>query len=174
VAGQVRILGTGQLLELQRRLRAAGGPQLRRNFARRIRRAAEPLHADLQRTVRTLPIRGEGSSGRTRRRAGDDGRAHREAGLRESIARAIRISVRTTSSAGATVWIDGSRLPIDQRNLPNKLDDGHWRHPVFGNKSVWVNQYAQPWWGVTIRRHEGRMRAEVARTLDDVARSLRG
>lgn len=174
MAGDVRIVGTGQLLELQRRLRAAGGPRLQRNFARRIRRAAEPLHQDLQRTVRSLPIRGEGSGGRTRRGGGRDGRAGRDAGLRETIARAIRISVRTTGSPGARIWIDRSRLPADQRSLPNRLDEGRWRHPVFGNRRRWTTQYAQPWWGVTIRRHEPRMRAEVARVIDDISRSLSG
>jgi hypothetical protein len=93
-------------------------------------------------------------------------------GLREPIARAIRISVRTGGSPGARIWIDRSRIPRDQRSLPERLDDGRWRHPVFGNRRRWTTQYAAPWWGVTIRRNEARMRAAVARVLDDVARRL--
>jgi hypothetical protein len=169
----VRILGTGQLLELNKRLRAAGGQRLQQNTARRIRRAAEPVRTELQRAIRTNPIRGAGG-GSTRRRAGDDGRAHRVAGLRESIAHAIRLSVRTTGNPGARIWIDRGQLPADQRSLPDRIEDGRWRHPVFGNRSVWVNQYSRPWWAPTLRRMEPRMRAEVARVLDDVERRLGG
>lgn len=169
----VRILGTGRLLELDRRLRAAGGRRLEQNLHRRVRRAAEPTHTALQNAIRTVPIRGPGG-GATRRRAGDDGRAHRTVGLRESIARAIRISVRSTQPVGARIWIDRGRLPADQRSLPDRIDDGRWRHPVFGNRSVWVNQYGRPWWGVTLRRMEPHMRREIARVLDDVESRLRG
>lgn len=170
----VRILGTGQLLELNRRLRAAGGREVQQNLARRIRRAAEPTRDELQRAIRGTPIRGTGGAGRRRRRGGADGRAHRVTGLRESIARAIRISVRTTGRPGARVWIDRSLLPADQRSLPNRIEDGRWRHPVFGNRSVWTTQYGRAWWAPTLRRMEPRMRAEVERVLDDTRRRLGG
>lgn len=169
----VRIVGTGQLIELQRRLRAAGGPRLQQNLNRRIRRAAEPTRDALQAAIRTTPIRGTGSA-TPRRRAGDDGRAHRDAGLRETIARAIRISVRTGGSPGARIYVDRSRLPADQRSLPERIDEGRWRHPVFGNRSKWTTQYGRPWWGVTVRRMEPHMRREVVRVLDDVESRLRG
>jgi hypothetical protein len=161
-----RITGTGQLLQLQRRLRAAGGPELRQNFARRLRHAAEPLHRDLQNTVRTLPIRSQGGSSRR------GGPSPTTRPLRATIAAAVRISVRTGGNPGAKVWIDRSRLPADMRNMPARLDEGRWRHPVFGNRRRWATQYASPWWSVTIRRHEPRMRTEVARILDDVERRL--
>lgn len=169
----VQILGTGQLVELQRKLRAAGHEDIRRNLARAVRRAAEPLQADLQRTVRTLPIRGEGSAaGRRRRTARDNGRAGRDAGLRETIARSIRITIRTTTNPGARVWIDKSRLPPDQRNLPARLDEGRWRHPVYGNRRRWATQYAQPWWDVTVRRHQDDMRRQIAKVIDQVRNRL--
>lgn len=169
----VRVLGTGQLLELDKRLRAAGGRRLEQNLHRRIRRAAEPTRDALQRAIRTNPIRGTGGGG-TRRRAGDDGRAHRVTGLREAIARAVRVSVRTTGNPGARIWIDRSRLPADQRSLPDRIDEGRWRHPVFGNRKRWTTQHSRPWWGATLRRMEPHMRAEVARVLDDVERRIRG
>lgn len=169
----VRILGTGQLLELNKRLRAAGGEGIDQSLKRRIRRAAEPVRGELQRAIRTNPIRGAGGAG-SRRRAGDDGRAHRVAGLRESIARAIRISVRTTGRPGARIWIDRGRLPADQRSLPDRIEDGRWRHPVFGNRKRWTTQYSKPWWAPTLRRMEPRMRAEVARVLDDVSHRIGG
>ncbi|WP_329311710.1 hypothetical protein [Streptomyces sp. NBC_01262] len=163
----VRITGSGQLLELQRRLRAAGHENLRSSLQRRIRRAAEPLRDDLQSAVRGLNIRGQGGSGR-------GGRSPTTRPLRATIADAIRISVRTTGTVGARVWIDRSALPPDMRAMPNKLNDGRWRHPVFGNRRRWATQYASPWWEITIRRHTPRMEREVARVLDDVQRRLGG
>jgi hypothetical protein len=162
----VRILNTGSLLELSRRLRTAGGPRLRNNMGRRIRRAAEPLHRDLQSSMRGLNIRSQGGGGRS-------GPTLNERPLRETIAAAIRISVRTTGNPGATVWIDKGRLPPDMRNIPDRLNEGRLRHPVFGNRRRWVNQYASPpWWDDVVRQHRPRMEQEVARILDDVRRSL--
>ncbi|MGA6159590.1 hypothetical protein ACPEIC_40350 [Stenotrophomonas sp. NPDC087984] len=161
----VRITGTGQLLNLSRDLRRAGGSRLQRNFARRIRRAAEPLKDDLQNAIRTVPIRGQGARSR-------GGPSPTSRPLRATIAAAIRISVRTSGNPGARVWVDRAALPPDMRNMPNKIEEAHWRHPVYGNKRRWAAQYASPWWDVTIRRHTPRMTAEVERVLDDVQRDL--
>lgn len=165
----VRILNTGSLLELSRRLRAAGGENIRNSMHRRIRRAAEPLRDDLQSTMRGLDIRSQG------RRTRPGGPSPNTRPLRETIAAAIRISVRTGNALGATVWIDKGRLPRDLWGVPGQLNDGRLRHPTFGNKSRggWVNQYASPpWWDTTVRRHRPRMEQEVARVLDDVRRRL--
>jgi hypothetical protein len=164
VTSYVRLTGTGQLIELRRRLRRAGGPRLQQNFARRLRRAAEPMRADLQSTMRSLRVAGSGG--------GNPSPTTRP--LRATIAAAIRLSVRYGSSPGARVWIDRSALPADLRNMPNRLNDGFWRHPVFGNRHAWVRQTARPygWWDKTIDQHKPRMAAEVERVLNDVRRSL--
>lgn len=162
----VRILNTGSLLELSRRLRAAGGENIRQSMHRRIRRAAEPLRDDLQSTMRGLDIRSQGSRGRS-------GPSTNTRPLRDTIASAIRISVRTGSNPGATVWLDKGRMPPEMKNVPSQLNAGRLRHPVFGNRRRWVNQYASPpWWDTTVRNHRPRMESEVARILDDVRRRL--
>ncbi|MDJ0461553.1 hypothetical protein [Streptomyces sp. H27-C3] len=169
--GSVQILGTGQLLELQRKLRAAGQENLRRNMQRRIRRAAEPLHADLVATVSGLPIR---SAGRSAGKRGGPSPTTRP--LRATIAGAIRISVRTSGAPGARVWVDKSRLPHDLRNMAQTLNDpsGRVRHPVFGNRRRWANQTVSPsmWWEKTVGKHKPRMQSEVARIVDDVRSQL--
>ncbi|MFD8687857.1 hypothetical protein [Streptomyces sp. NPDC059651] len=164
----VRILGTGQLLELQRRLRAAGGENIRSSMQRRIRRAAEPLRDDLQSTIRGLPIR---SAGRGSGKRGGPSPTTRP--LRATLAEAIRISVRTSGNPGARVYVDKGRLPPDLRNMPQVINEGRIRHPVFGNRRRWATQTATPlWWDKTVRTHTPRMTAEVARVLDDVRRRL--
>ncbi|WP_327655697.1 hypothetical protein [Streptomyces sp. NBC_00483] len=175
---EVRILNTGSLLELQRRLRAAGNENIRSSMQRRIRHAAEPLKDDLQSKIRGLDIR---SDGRKRNRDGvvpHGGPSPTTRPLRATIAGAIRISVRTTAGgAGAKVWVDKSRLPADLRNMPKVINEGpppgRIRHPVFNNRSRWASQYVQPhWWDNTVRDHMPRIEREVARVLDDVRRRL--
>ncbi|MEU4133659.1 hypothetical protein [Streptomyces wuyuanensis] len=172
MARTVQVVGTGQLIELSRRLRAAGGSRLKANFARRIRRAAEPMHQDLQQTIRSLPI---SSGGRGAGKRGGPSPTKRP--LRATIAGAIRISVRTGANPGARVWIDKGRLPSDLKNMPKVINEGpppgRIRHPVFGNKKRWVNQSVPPfWWDKTVAKHQPRMRAEVERVLADVRNSL--
>lgn len=165
----VRVTGTGQLLELSARLRRAGHENIRASFQRRIRRAAEPLRDELQDTIRNLAITSQGRS--TGKRGGPSPTTRP---LRASIARAIRISVRTGGSPGARVWLDRSLLPPDiPVGLVNRINDGRIRHPVFGNRRRWAQQNATPlWWDKTVRAHQPRITREVERIVDDVRRRL--
>jgi hypothetical protein len=172
VAQSVQITGTGQLIELSRRLKAAGGSRLKQNFARRIRHAAEPLKNDLQQTIRSLPIRSEG-----RKPGKRGGPSPTTRPLRATIAGAIRISVRTSGNPGARLWIDKGRLPPDLRNMPKVINEGpppgRIRHKVFGNRKKWANQWVTPfWWDKTVAAHRDRMAREVARVVDDVRNQL--
>ncbi|MFD7978895.1 hypothetical protein [Streptomyces sp. NPDC059071] len=168
--GNVQIHGTGQLIELSRRLKAAGGPRLKANYVRRIRRAGEPLKNDMQQTIRNLPISAE-----PRKAGSRGGPSPTKRPLRATIAEAVRLSVRTGSNPGARVWIDRSALPSDLKFMPEAMNkpNGRIRHPVFGNKKRWVNQWTTPlWWDKVVRQHTPRMRAEVEKVIDDVRRSL--
>jgi hypothetical protein len=164
----VQILGTGQLVQLQRRLRAAGHENIRSSMQRRIRRAAEPLKAELQQTMRSLPIRSD-----PRRPGKRGGPSPTTRPLRATLASAVRISVRTAGSPGARVWIDRASLPRDLRNMPTVMNEGRIRHPVFGNRRRWATQWTdRGWWDKTVQRHTPRMQAEVARVVDDVRNRL--
>lgn len=168
--GSIQITGTGQLLELSRRLHGAGGPRLRQNMQRRIRRAAEPLRTDMQQTIRSLPIKAE-----PRKPGSRGGPSPTSRPLRATVAEAVRLSVRTSANPGARVWVDRSALPSDLKNMPWVMSspNGRIRHPVFGNKKRWANQWTTPmWWDKVVRGHEPRMKSEVARVLDDVRRQL--
>lgn len=165
----VQILGTGQLLDLSRRLRAVSGAPIQRNMVRRIRRAAEPLHRDMQNTIRHLDLHAD------RRRPGSHGGpSPTSRPFRAALAEAVRISVRASSSPGARVFVDKGRLPRDiSAGVLYQLNSGRLRHPVFKNRSRWTNQRTTPmWWERTVREHTPRMQAEVARVLDDVRRQL--
>ena len=167
--GDIRVIGTGQLLELQRRLRRAGHENIRSSMQRRMRRAAEPLRDDLQDTIRGLNISSQGRKSGSR-----GGPSPTTRPLRAGIAQAVRISVRTTGNPGARVWLDKNLLPPDiPIGVVNRLNEGRLRHPVFGNKRRWAQQNATPlWWDKTVRAHTPRITREVERVVDDVRRHL--
>jgi len=163
----MRITGTGQLLELNRRLRAAGHENIRQSMIRRFRYAGEQVAEDLRREVRGLQIRGTGST--------RPGRALRTSPpLRPEIAAAIRVSVRTGTFPGARIWVDRSRMSAGRENLPARTNEGRWRHPVYGNRDAWTTSRSQPWWAPTIRRNEQKMRDAAQLILSDVESRLRG
>lgn len=170
----VQILGTGQLVRLSRRMRAAGGPRLRQNFARRLRRAAEPLQNDLRQAIRNQPITSEGRKRGRDGRMSHGGRSPTTRPLRATLAGGVRTSVRQGASPGARVWMDRDRLPHDVRNMPWVINTGRIRHPVFGNRKRWATQWARPsgWWTRTTNAGVPRMQAEVERVLRDVRRDL--
>lgn len=166
----VRILGAEQLLALHSRLRRADEDRIAALMTRRIRRAAEPLRDELKNTIRTLPIRSE-----PRKPGKRGGPTATTRPLRATVAEAVRISVRTTRPVGARVWVDRWSLPSDLQKMPAVMNsaNGRIRHPVFGNKKRWANQWTTPlWWDKTVRAHTPRMQAEVARVLDDVRRTI--
>lgn len=165
----IRVIGTGQLLDLQAKLRRAGHENIRQSMQRRIRRAAEPLRDDLQNSIRSLSISSQGRGAGKR-----GGRSPTTRPLRASIAAAIRISVRTGGNPGAKVWLDRARLPDDiPVGLVNRINEGRIRHPVFGNRRRWAQQNATPlWWDKTVRAHQPRITREVERVVDDVRRRL--
>ncbi|WP_228915902.1 hypothetical protein [Streptomyces sp. DH20] len=174
MAGNVQIVGTGQLVELSRRLRAAGGPRLRQNLARRVRRAAEPLHRDLQGAVRTMALQSEGRKRNKHGQVPHGGPSPTTRPFRRMLAGGVRISVRTTSSPGARVWVDRSRIEPKARNVLHQVNaTGRLRHPVFGNRKRWANQRSQAgWWTRRVQAGLPRMQAEVQRVLADVRRDL--
>jgi len=169
VPQNIRVIGTGQLLELQARLRRAGHENIRQSMQRRIRRAAEPLRDDLQDTIRHLTITSQGRGAGKR-----GGPSPTTRPLRASIAAAVRISVRTSGTPGARVWLDKALLPPDiPVGVVNRLHEGRLRHPVFGNKRRWAQQNTTAlWWDKTVRAHEARITREVERVVDDVRRRL--
>ncbi|MFF3891397.1 hypothetical protein [Streptomyces sp. NPDC001914] len=168
MVSDIRITNTGSLLELQRRLRAAGHENIRASMQRRLRHAAEPLRDDLQSAISGLDISSQGRRGRP------GGPSPTTRPLRATIAEAIRISVRTAGNPGARVWLDKGRLPSDiPMGLVNRINEGRIRHPVFNNRKRWVQQNATPlWWDNTVRKGRPRMEREAARVLDDVRRRL--
>lgn len=83
--------------------------------------------------------------------------------LRENIASAAG----ATASGGAVkaslaFRVRAGQLPPSQRKLPRRWDSpAGWRHPVFGNRDIWVAQKGHPYFRSTINDRRGELDAGV-------------
>jgi len=91
-------------------------------------------------------------------------------GLRQSIARATKLQV---TAKGVRFYVDSSKMPESQRNLPRLLDsEKGWRHPLFGNREDWVDQKGGPYFGSTIKKKAPEFRRAIENAMDEVRRDL--
>lgn len=178
-----------QFRDLSKRLRQAGRTDLRKNLRKAIQDAGKPAVAATQDAVRSIPITSEGLGSRVgdfrvpansrgggqkqrRQHKAESSRTEkarqralkRGGGLREAAARTVRIQITTR---GIRIISDSKAMPANQRTLPKRLDSPKgWRHPVFGNRQVWVTERGKPWFGATIQQHAPEFRAAVVDAMD--------
>jgi hypothetical protein len=133
---QVTIRDAGDLKAVNRALgQAANGKQLKKELRGRLRDVGRPLVAEVKSAWQSAPS----GRGKVRRRGGS---------LRGNLARATRLEVRLTGKqAGVRVRTDGRRMPDGMKSLPGYAEGVRrrpWRHPVYGNRDVWVTQQPFP------------------------------
>jgi hypothetical protein len=157
VVAYIRVEGTEQFTKLARDLREAGDGRLVRELAKSMKASAAPIE-DAQKAkvqgIATSSSRGGALARAARaarllgkRKAGPAAklRAHRASGLRAAAARTVKTQVSTAGNAASVrIKSDASRMPTDQRKLPQAMNKGRWRHPAFANRKVWVTQTVSP------------------------------
>lgn len=144
----VRVTGADNLAVLAKRLKEIGDNDLRKEMLAGIRRAAKPMtQAAKERAESDLPKAG---------------------GLNEVVAKS-KFSTRTRT-AGRT---PGVRVVASNPHDVQSIDRGRLRHPVFGNREVWVTQKITPgWFTDAMNSHADEVRREMLRVLNTVARKL--
>jgi hypothetical protein len=158
----ISIRDSGDLKRVTRQLREqANGKELVRDLRTGLRDVLRPVASEAKAAYRSAPSRRGGA----RRRGGS---------LRAALARATRVEVRTTGRmAGARIRVDGRKMPAGQRSLPQMWEGTkRWRHPVYGNREVWVNQRARPTFDRTVQRHEDEATRKVEEVLEGIRRKL--
>lgn len=127
-----------------------------------LRDAAKPMVEAVRAAVRDVPSTDGKGGGRGTRSKYATARSKakkqslrskaglRNARLRESIARAVRLDVRSDS---VTVRVAPDLMPNGQKSLPVYMEGLRpWRHPVYGHDDRWVTQKAHPFFWKTIER----------------------
>lgn len=183
---RVEIRGTAQLRIVAAKLRAAGNGELRRELGRNMRAAAEPVVSAMRQAVMSTSSAGVRGGGGQQRREFGVGRAKRATervkrraaagrGLRATVARTVKVKTETGGrSARVQIRSDTKLMPGSQRTLPRAMNRGKWRHPVMGNRDMWVGQVAVPpgWFDQPVRRYGGRIRDTAVDVVNDINRRI--
>ncbi len=128
----LRITGADQLAAVGRDLKLAGSETvgLRRSLLKNLRAAAKPVQDEVKRNAFAIPATGMKSTG-----------------LRTALMRATHTTV-SMSVKGATVKVvtDSKRMPPGQTGMAENMEGPKpFRHPVYGNRAVWVTQQSHPY-----------------------------
>jgi hypothetical protein len=100
---------------------------------------------------------------------------HTDAGLAAGLAAGTRVSIKTgIKTGGVSIVTTGSRLPAGKQAMVRAYDKPSFRHPVFGNRDVWVTQAGRPYFGAVLDERKPAMRAAVEQALADAAATLEG
>jgi len=147
-----------QIPKLARELKELGdGKTIPREFRKALRKSTDGALAGGKRAALALPSQGK-SRGAT--------------GLRRRIARAMHAQVSTSGDARLGIRISKSSLG-NERNLPRLMNQGTWRHPVYG-KDVWVTQTSRAnWFDDEMRKQAPDVIRELESTIDIFEKRLR-
>lgn len=153
----IELRGSGELRRIATALRQIDNPELKKRFRRELRAAAQPLVPVVKASIWRIPSKtGSGQ-------------------LRTEMVRATRVESRTTGRhAGVAIRVDGRKMPPGKRRLPSYMEGSRkpWRHPVFGNREVWVTQKPNPYFYKVVRPAGLAARRAVNRVLDGVTREI--
>jgi hypothetical protein len=98
----------------------------------------------------------------------------RAGSLREQIAAASGSSVSASDKKIALAFrVRAGNLPPSQRKLPRRWDNPNgWRHPVFGNRNVWVPQKGHPYFRATVTQAKGELTSGVVTAMTVAAEKI--
>lgn len=170
-------IDASDLKQLSRDLRKLGDGQMSKELQTAILASAKPVVEDIRSAVLAIPSKGVTSSASRSGRAGH--RAYKskarnasadrfmsKAGLRQTIARAVKLQA-LASRGSISLQVDSSMLPPGQQTLPWALEGvgKSWRHPVFGHDK-WVQQQPHPYFFNTITSHLPRVETEIVALME--------
>lgn len=101
-------------------------------------------------------------------------RIQKMSSLREAIAAAAGSSVSASEKKVALSFrVRAGQLPPSQRKLPRRWDNpSGWKHPVFGNRKVWVKQIGHPYFRTTISGSKDQVTASVVSAMTVAAEKI--
>lgn len=144
--GDITIEGASKLLAVSVQLKAVGDKGLQASMRRRLRQAAAPVVEEVKVAAAEHSVR---------------------------IPKTIVLSMRYTGRlAGAYIIAKRNKMPTGHEPLPGLFENGDFRHPVFGDKQVWVSQKGYPFMFPTVMKAAPALRAEMERIIEDIAGAL--
>lgn len=132
-----------------------------KKFRKELRTASRPLVPLVRASIRRIP----------------SSRPYSAAGLRGQLSKATTLQVKTAGKQASVVLrVDGRKMPSGMRSLQSYMEGerpyNRWRHPVFGNRDVWVQQPPNPYFYKVMKVAGPRARLAVNRVMDQVTRDI--
>jgi hypothetical protein len=154
--------------------RLRGAPKnIRKELNTAIKAITTTTENRLKRAVENLDSKGTtggGSRQRERHNTTASGRLPKHTGLRRNIAKGVQRKITYSGfRTGVRIRVDPKYIPADQRALIRYTNSGKtFRHPVKGNRNVWVDQSFGPghWFDDTIKAD----RSRILQQIDTAAR----
>lgn len=123
-------------------------------FRDAMRQALEPAVNEAKKNVLAIPTHGP-----------------KHTGLRARVAKGVKTVASPGGSDVGFVRVI-TTMPKDEAIIPRGMDRQEgWRHPVFGNKNVWVTQHTGgSWFRVAMSHAEKPIKEALHKALEDAAR----
>lgn len=148
------------LASLVRAIRAEeDGRHLRKELAKNMRAALRPAAAEAKSSIMAMSSAGLPTS----------------PALRSTVAKKIRPEVKLGGRwSGARVKAFKTKNVRNFPNAPKRLNRaGGWRHPVYGNREVWVQQRGKvDWFDRSFEGRESHYKAAVEAAMENMARRI--
>lgn len=126
-----------------------------REFRKQLAQAVKPLINQAKAKIRSMPTHGA-----------------KHTGLRRRIARGTKASIATSRAPHVAVVVR-MKEPAE-KNIPGFIDrQAGWRHPVFGNRNVWVHQESGiSWFKETMQDGRKETRRRLQRVINEAVDSI--
>jgi hypothetical protein len=154
---QMRASGK-ELRQISRELRAMDDKAILKQFRKELRAAAAPFVPAVRASIGQIPAKGP-----------------RSTGLRAAMKKATTLSVKTVGrNAQVSIAVTGRKMPAGKGALPSYMEGTRprWRHPVFGDEDVYVQQPPHPYFYRVVRPMGAAAKVAVNRVVTDITRKI--
>lgn len=147
-------------------------PELRKQLMKQLRASGQIGATVAKEQIRNMP---SGSTSSRYVAVSKKGRIV-EKHLRDLIADAVTVSVTTTRSPDVRIRVRKTPAlqAIGAGGIAKAINTGKWRHPVFGDREVWVYQKGVEFFDKPIQALRPKIEVAVKKALDDAIQTAKG
>lgn len=98
-----------------------------------------------------------------------------QTGMRAGIAAGVKVQISTAAThPGVRIVATKGQMPAGKAPMVRAWQRQTFRHPVFGDSAVWVNQSGHPYFDATIEAHRDKVTKAVNDAMTQAAATLAG
>ena len=95
--------------------------------------------------------------------------------LRQAVADSVTVRVGLTTSIQVSIVAEPNKMPAGMGNMPKRLNQATFSHPVYGHRKVWVKQTGKlNWFDDSISRAAPDAEAKISDAMDLTAEYIAG